>query len=139
MEPFWHNARFKIDTDKATERYFSSTVEVQVVSDVLDGQTNRPFNRREWRWFIKKLHKQHIDERPSRAFLNEQTNKIQDIVQQVPAGVLQQAQRAPPYNPSKDDAVALVNTRTGELRYGVYDPIEERRRAPNCTRQTVLE
>ena len=27
------------------------------------------------------------------------------------------------YNPSKDDAVALVNTRTKELRYGVYDPV----------------
>ena len=51
------------------ERYFSSTVEVQVVSDVLDGRTNQPFNRREWRWFIKKLHKEHTDERPSRAFL----------------------------------------------------------------------
>ena len=55
-EPFWHNARFPINTDKATALYFSSPIEVNNVSDVLDGQTDQPFTKSEWRSFIDDLH-----------------------------------------------------------------------------------
>ncbi|MGB0800264.1 MAG: hypothetical protein ACPGSH_00685, partial [Ilumatobacteraceae bacterium] len=59
-EPFWHNARFPINTVKATALYFSSTIEVNNISDVLDGQTDQPFTKSEWRSFIDDLHQHHI-------------------------------------------------------------------------------
>ena len=122
-ESLWHNARFKIHTDKATERYFSSTIETLSISDVLDGQTNQPFTNAEWRSFIDDLHQENAETVPTPQFLRTQIQKIQSIVQQVPPAILQSARHIPPHVPTQDEAVALVATDgSRSLRYAIFDP-----------------
>ena len=121
-EPFWHNARFSIDVDKPTALYFSTTVEVNNVSDIIDGQTDQPFTMREWSNCIEELHQHHHGTVPTQLFLAKQTRKIKKIIKQVPAAIIRSAKRPPEHTPAQDEAVALVSRDDGSLRYAIYDP-----------------
>ena len=68
----WHNARFPMIVDLATRTYFSETVEVLKLLDLLDGVTDQPFTDTEWRAEIKQRHMDNVHEVPSDTFLDEQ-------------------------------------------------------------------
>ena len=59
-EPFWRSWRFKIDVDFHTRRYFSQTVDVKRLIDIIDGETGRPFTENRWRGWIEHLHEAYL-------------------------------------------------------------------------------
>ena len=70
---------------------FSETIEVQRILDVIDKNTGRPFTAAVRKQWIENLHTKHLHKVPSRVFVRERVNAIQEIVNQIPAAILRAA------------------------------------------------
>ena len=62
------NGRFKVRASPKYVRYFSKTIEVEFISDVLDAKTNLPFPDEAWADFIHEMHKESTGKTPSGKF-----------------------------------------------------------------------
>ena len=56
-ESLWFNHSFDITIEWRLRKYFSDVLEVNLVSDIIDGSTGKPFTRRDWIKFVHKMQK----------------------------------------------------------------------------------
>ena len=58
-EPFWHNARFRLNATPRERKSFSTVLDVQIVGDVFDSSTNAPRTAENWEAWIRQLYSEH--------------------------------------------------------------------------------
>ena len=55
-EPFWHNARFRLDATPRERNSYSTVLDVQIIGDVFDASTNEPRTKENWKEWIHYLY-----------------------------------------------------------------------------------
>ena len=109
-QPFWNNAHFRIQATQKEIEYFSQTVDVTAMLDVVDKETDEVFTEERWGDWIRELHTQYIEEIPNESFVADRAKRMREIVEQVPKDILDELKTQPTetYEAEDGELVALV-------------------------------
>jgi len=119
-EPFWENARFKIDSEYRTRKYLINVTGLRRVCDAINFSTGQPHTIPEWERIIKAEHMYVRKQVPTDREVYWWAQQALSVTQQIPAHILNAA-GTPRDAPKLEsgETVAVIPTAVGEkVRYG---------------------
>ena len=122
-EPFWHSARFRLNSTPVERNYYSSVLGVTMLGDVINMSTNSPRTVENWAQWIKEKQTEFDDgKEPEDAFVQRNATRMHDLASQVPDALitLLQSQASQIHAPKDGETVMLVVPGVQEQEEGVY-------------------
>jgi len=118
-ESLWYNHSFEMSgVGWRDKKYFQEITEVNLVSDIMDKNTNRPFTKTQWKYWISKMHQAKRGRRPDNLFVITKADLIFSAIESVPRDIKKRA-RLRDYVPKVEEIIALGKD-NDEIEYGYY-------------------
>ena len=107
-ESLWFNHSFNINVEWRARDYFSDVLEVNLVSDIINGTTGLPFTRRDWRDWVKKLEEDRTGVAPPPARIIEMGDAMHAAARQVPRAIRHQLALEEEHEPQEGETIGVL-------------------------------
>ena len=87
-ETLWHNPRFRVECEWRVRHYFVNTLSVTQISDIIDYETDRPFDDARWAEWIRTCHRDSAQENLHPDDVDLRVEQIRAVVDQVPGWIV---------------------------------------------------
>ena len=128
-ENLWHNHRFSIQCNGRVRWYMVNVLDVTKISDIIDRETGRPFDREGWEVWIRHYHRDHLCVVPKQKEVEARASQIMSIVDQVPEDIIEEVCSAQEHKPKDGELVCLLHKdaqdRAEEPTYAVFERDKE--------------
>ena len=108
-ETLWHNPRFRVECDWRVRHYFVNTLSVTQISDIIDYETDQPFDDARWAEWIRTYHRDSARANLDQGEVDLRVRQIRAVVDQVPGWIVRRMSEGDEDEPPQEgELVALM-------------------------------
>ena len=87
-ESLWYNHDFEININWRDRKYYQEILDVNIISDIIDADTDKPFTRMDWREWIEQLHEEKLGKKPDNTHIIEKADLIYETTKKIPRRII---------------------------------------------------